>query len=885
MRGLSWFTRRRTKDIAEEIDTHLAMATRDYVARGMAPDEARHAALREFGNVPLIQQTAREVWSWTWLEQLLQDLRIGARILTHAPGLSGTAVLLVALVIGGNTTIYSIVHGILTSPAPGVHNDRLITIKRVVPDRELSNPYTSYPNYLDYRRLTQTTRALAGWTNDRMTLGADSGTYAVFGALVTPNYFDTFGVRMTAGRSLRADDDRLANGLVAIISERVWRERFEAAEDIVGRAITVNGNPATIVGVATAGFIGVTLTPGEDVWLPIEGYYQAIGDSTVLAKREHLLVLVAGQLAPTASLSQARAEFDTISAQLGAEYQAEDRQSRGAVLLYSSTSLLPIEEMSPYFLALFSVVTVLTLLIVSANVANLMLGRAVARQRDTAVRLSLGAPRVRIVRMLLAEGAAIATSACLAAYLLTWWTSRALVRVIEPRPGLLPEISPDWAVASYAMVLAVLATMAFSVAPALYTWRQPVLPLLRSGEQALARGRSRLSTSLVVLQLAFSVLLLTSAGLAYRSLSLLDSGDVGFDPDNLLLVRVRAVTASSFATELTAVQREAGFALLERVRDGLATVPNVMAVSYARRIPGAYLLSVTPVHRVGDARPTMVFFRPVGPDYLRTLGLAPVAGRALTSADRRGAPRRAMINEHLASDLWPARSAIGQTLLVGVQREPVEVVGVTPNALFDGPTHNENPRYVLVAEQQLPGSPALDPIFYIRYAGALDVVTPAVSKAIADVDKDLPIVTMTTMTSSLQTVTSLEQIVTTFLLLFALPSLLIAALGQYAVTMFNMRRRTRDFGVRLALGASAAQVQRAVVRESLQLTAVGLAIGLVLSVGVAVAGESVLFGVTPTDPPTYAGVFTLLATASLLASFIPAWRAGRVNVVDALRTE
>jgi hypothetical protein len=361
---------------------------------------------------------------------------------------------------------------------------------------------------------------------------------------------------------------------------------------------------------------------------------------------------------------------------------------------------------------------------------------------------------------------------------------------------------------------------------------------------------------------------------------------VGFTSDNLLLVTLRTARSGSYiAREPTPAEREARFALLERVRERLAVVASIESVSYARRTPGAYFLAVTPVRRIGDTDSTSIFLRQVGPDYLRTLGLRPIAGREFTAADRQGAPRGAVINKHLADALWPGRSPLGQTLLLADGREPVEIIGVAPNALFDGPTHNEDPRYVLIAEQQLRGNPSSDPSFYIRYRGGLEALTPTITRAIAEVDAELPIVTMATMNAKLDTVTALEEIVTTFLLLFALPSLVIAALGQYAVTMFNIRRRTRDFGVRLALGASAAQIQRDVVRESLKMTTIGLAVGFVLSAAVGLAGESMLFGVTPTDPPTYAGVFTVLALASLAASYVPAWRAGRVSVVEALRQE
>ena len=518
--------------------------------------------------------------------------------------------------------------------------------------------------------------------------------------------------------------------------------------------------------------------------------------------------------------------------------------------------MLPAGQIFPRFLALFSIITAVTLLVVSANVANLMLARAVARQRETAVRQSLGASRARIVRMLLAEGVAVSFVAWIAAFVMAWWTSKALVRIVEPtRQQLLPDFTFDWVVAAYAFALAMAATLAFSTAPALRTWRQQLLPWLKAGEQGASPERSRLSRALVVLQLAFSVLLLTSAALAHRSIALLDSGDLGFDKEQLVLVTVRARrTGAAIDAERSPAEREASFATLERVRERLTAVPNVTAVSYSRRWPGAYALGTVPAWRTSQPEPVQVMLRPVGPDYLQVLAVSPLVGREISAADRRGSHRIAVVNENLATTLWPDRSALGQMLAVGRNRDAVEVVGVVPNALFDGPVRNPRPLYVLVAEQQVSGDTTIDPRFYIRYRGALESVTASISKAIAEVDADLPIVSIATMNSRLDEVLTIERTVSRMLVCFAVVSLLVAILGQYTMTAFNMRRRTREFGVRLALGASTRQVQRAVIYETLQTTAAGLVLGFVLSLAAGVAGRRVLFGVTPTDPPTYISV-------------------------------
>ena len=818
------------------------------------------------------------------IEHWLQDIRFGARILTHAPGLSAAAILLIALVIGGNATVYSMVNSILVSPAAGVTRDDLVVVRHIDPNVRISDPFISFPNFQDYARRSSAITGLSGWNTLRLTIGTPTGNFAIFGAVVTTGYFDTFGVGIERGRGLVASDDDAKDGLAVVISHRLWQERFNSSDDAVGTPININHASAMIVGVAAPGFSGAALTPGEDAWVPIHAYHRVTNTEANLANRAEPAVVVAGRLAPSASLAAARAEMSTLFAQLQNAYPdamatftanggVRLRNARVAVARYSATSLLPIGDMAPVFLAVFSVVTLLTLIVVCANVANLLLGRAVERQRDTAVRLSLGASRLRIVRMLLAEGATLALVAWIAAYVVALWTSQGLLRIIEPTPGLLANAKPDWTLAAYGLTMAMIATVVFSLAPALRSWRVPVSPLLKAGELGIAAGRSRWATALVVVQFAFSVVLVTAAGLAFRSVTTLTSADIGFNPDNILLVTLRVGDATG----------PEGFALLERVRERLNAVPGVEAASYARRVPGASLLQSTRIRR-DDQHRTTGFVRQVGPDYLRVLGVRVIAGRALSDGDRRGGPRAAMINQQLAADLFGNEPPVGHQLTIS-DRDQVEIVGVVADALFDGPNRDARPRYLFVAEQQMPGAPATDPHFFIRHRGTLAAITPLVTRAIGEVDAGAPVVFMSTMTRRLALVFELESQIVSMLAGFALISLVIAAFGHYAVAMFNMRRRTREIGVRMALGASAGRIQAAVVRESIVHAAAGIVIGLAMSAAIAIAFSSILFGVTPVDPITYAAVAVLLATTSIVASYLPALRASRVNVVDALRQE
>jgi predicted permease len=866
-------------DIEDEIESHLQLAVQDRIERGQSPQEARRGALLEFGSVRLVKEDTQAVWSWTALEQLVDDLRTGCRILTRSPGLSATAVALIALVIGGNTTMFSIVHGLLTKPAPGIEADRLVSLGWIV-DTQPVHPTDSYPNYLNVAAESRSVRPLLAFQFERFTLALDHGSYAVHGGLVSANYFNTLGLHPVRGRTFTDEESRLdASGLVAVISYRLWQNEFRAAESVIGQAVELNGHPATIVGVSPPRFQGVWLAEMSDVWVPLLGYSRIHG-SLALNQGLSGAIGMVGRLAPGITLSQARAEFDAISQHLQASDPESNKKKKVVLFPYSATGAGDslIAQQGPRFLAIFSIVTMLTLLIVCANVANLMLARAVSRQREMAVRQSFGASRVRIVRILLAEGFVISLTAWGVACLLAVWTSHSIEGLMPPfATGGVPldvDFAPDWKVVAYAMVLAILGTVAFTVAPALRAWRQDLLPFLRAGEHGIVQGRSSVSSGLVVLQLAFAVLLLTTAGLAYRSLTAIDALDLGFNKNNLLLVTVN--------TTGTATTSQANGALLDRLVERLRSVPGVGSLSYARRPPQEFWATER-VRTDGSQETVPAERNDVGPEYLKVLGLTPVLGRDLAAYERARTSSGAVISQNLADVLWPGQSALGRTMRL-VSGQGVEVIGVAPNGFFSGYRREPRPSFVFVSMQQEQPAPG-EATFYVRYAGSLDSVVPAIGRGIREVDARVPIVYVRTMDRQLESLTWLVRALTTLLTLFASGSLVIATLGQYAVMVFTMRRRTRDFGVRMALGASSRQILASVLREGLRLTAVGLAIGFVLSLITGSSVRSLLYGVTPTDAATYLGVFSLLALASLVACYLPAHRAARIDPMQALRQE
>jgi predicted permease len=813
-------------------------------------------------------------------------MRTGARILWHSPGLSLTAIVLITLVVGGNTTLYSIAHSVLTSSAPGVQPEGLVTLGVAV-DGRTDDPSNSYASYAVYAAETKTLSHLLVRGVRRFTLGTSSGTYELWGNLTSANFFQTLGVRLSKGRSFSEEENQLnATALVAVISHRLWQNQFQSADDIIGRPIFLSGHAATIIGVGPPGFSGPALGDTADVWLPILTYSRIDASEKLLFNPTARWVEMFGRVAPGNGLAEVKAEFDGISKRLQALYpellsrfggEVTQGNMAAVVVPYTATAFAPAARLAGPFLAIFAVVTALTVFVVAANVSNLMLARAVLRQRELAVRQSIGASRGRILRVLIAEGLTISLVAWAAVYILALSVSR-LLPVIIGSSALSTRIdfTPDWKVAAFALTLTIGVNIVFTLAPAVHAWRQELLPWLKSGELGVVAGRSRLSSLLVIAQLAFSVVLLAGTGLAYRSLSMIDRpNDLGFNKDKLLLVGIN--TAES------AGSRESNAILLDRFRERLSSIPGIESVSYAfgGRAPFRRLEKVRALNSTTTVLSEYQF---VGGGHLRVLGVAPLLGRDLAQNERSQPAKSAVISLTLAETLWQGRSAIGETLLVGSESRPVEVVGVTPNGFFLGPSRGSRPNFVFFSAQQTPEAPG-PATLYVRYSGDLDGLRNAIGTALAEIDSKVPMVLFRTMSETLENFTEPVRIVTIILMLFSLGSLIIAAVGQYAAIAFSMKARRRDFGLRMALGASSGQILNSVLREGLTLATIGVAIGFALSLVAGQVARGMLIGVTPTDALTYLGVFSLLGVVSLLASYFPARRAAQIDPAQTLRQE
>jgi predicted permease len=873
---LAFFPARADRDLDDELRFHVAEEARERVERGASEADAVAAARRTLGNVARVKEETRAVWVSTRLEQVLQDLRFGFRILTKSPAVSATAIALIALVIGGNTTVFSIAHGILSKPTPGVHADGLTTVSWVTSD---GNPqaHNSYRAYLYLLEHSLTLRPLAAVDFQRLTLTHDNGSFAVKATLVSPNYFDTLRAHLVKGRAFTAEEARVDGSGFVVIGYHVWQNTFHGADDVVGRSVNLNGQAATVVGVAEPRFRGAWLAELTDVWVPlapeVRPWLQPSHPSDAVS--------MIGQRAPGRSLAEAQTELTALWGQLQRSEPEMNQKLKVRLVRYSATAGgdSVVAVYGDRMLAIFSVVTLLTIAIVCANVANLLIARAVVRQRELALRQSLGASRSRVVRGLLAEGLVLSVAAWCAACLFAWWVSKVVIRFIAPPtrdPLTLPDLTPDWTVISYALALALLCTIAVTLGPALYTGRQQLLPFLKLGAQGLVAGRSKLSRALVVVQLAFSVLLLASAGLAYRSVSFADGLNLGFESGNILLATVN--TAGS------AHDGPGDDALLGELRARLESVPGVEAVSHVRGVRVSSWMTF-PVRTEGAAEPVLSAQNIVGTGYFDAVGVTFPEGGDFKALNTSG-HRTAIITRDLAAALWPGESAVGKTVLAGPPDRQIraEIVGVVRDAYFGGRGSAAHPRYIFFSNHEAPRPPG-ETTFFIRRTASEEAVGRAVAKGLRDADARVAIASLRSLDDQLGAEMAPLWMLTTLLMFFAGGSLLIAAIGQYAVVAFEGRRRTREFGLRIALGASPEQLVASVLTEGFRWTAAGLVLGFILSIALASLLARVLFGVTPTDPLTYVSVFALLTTASLAACYLPARRAARTDPVIALRTE
>ena len=880
---MSWFGRcrsflsRRSRrppdaDLDEELRLHLELEIEKHVAAGLSLDDASRRAKLRLGNRTRVVENTRAVWRVVWWDDLQQDLRLAFRLIRKQWQFSLLVIAILAVGTGANTAVFSVANAVLLKPVPARDPDRLawVFVNR------LSN--IPEPVFQDFRNATTTLSGLAGFQHVELSVHQDDAPRVVEGAVVSGNYFTVLGVQPARGRPILADDEDVGRSRqVAVISYGMWHRQYGGAPDAVGRTVLVNGQPFTIIGVAPERFVGVLSPSKVDVWIPV---------GTRGLEPPSLLGI--GRLQPDVTLPEVRAELSLLKGRFS---EAEpETHYESSIDVYAADEPHPIlVTVAPFLLLLLGLV-VLVLLVACFNLASMLLARSTGRLHEIGIRLALGANRNRVTRQLLTEAALLTLMGTASGTALAVWVTTVLTRTgvaFPVGPNLALDATIDWRVFAFACATAVVSMATFALAPVLQATRTAVLPALRrevppTGGRRLSRTRAALITA----QLAISVVLLSAAGLLLESWRNAATTDIGFNPDPVLAVRVNPEAAGYDAPRRRAFYQ----ALVGRLSD----VPGAVAASAVEIVPLTFNARSTILLRRGDdvparddpARRDPPYVNNVGPGYFRTVGIPLLAGRDFTPADTSDARRVTIVNETLAARYWPREDPVGHRLrrLTGLppfSEYEVEVIGVVANAKYQ--VVGEEPR--AFAYFSLPQSDADEVTILVRRDEGPLTLLPAVRDLLARVDPNVPIMDERPL-GALTTLSLLPITVAgTFVGTLGLLTLLLATIGISGVLLFVVRQRTREIGVRMALGVTAAGVRRLVISQTLRWVVIGCLIGIPVSLGLSGLATSLLYDVSPTDPLAFTAAVIVLACVGMVASLVPARRAVRIDPMTALRVE
>ncbi len=805
------------------------------------------------------------------MDTLLQDFRFGLRGLLKHPTLTLVAVASLGLGIGANTTVFAWMDRFVLRPLPAVERfDRLVAVHTRAPDGDEWS--VSWSDYRDWRDAVETTHLAAF---DLMVLGLRTaeGSQRVWGNLVSGDYFDALGVPAALGRTLRrADEDAAAP--VAVLGHSFWQRQFAGDSGIIGRSIVLSGQALTVVGIAAPRFGGSYVGLVFDLYVPATIAGLLGRGPELLTNRDWQTFDVVGRLRAGVTLAQARQELDRVARRTR---EAVGAEVRGA-LVKPSGDQGATEIFKPLTVALLGV-TALVLLVACANVANLLLARGIARRREIAIRLSLGASRTRLVRQLLTESVALAALAGLAGLGVATWARDLMYAFVPPAPFPIAfSFETSGGTLAFAFAATAVAVLAFGLAPALVASKPDLVPTLKDDVGAGVPHRARLQPVLVAGQIALSLVSLVCAGLFLRSLAAAGRVDVGFTaPERVLLV------TTDF--QLAGVPDSAGAAFAGRLLERLAALPGVEAASLATMVPLGFGGSNSNGTRIEGYTPQpdenlSIQYSLVGPDYFRAMGIPIVRGRPIGTEDGRETAPVVIVNETFARRYWPGLDAIGRRLAQG--GDWMTVVGVAKDGRYGQLNEAARPLVYRPFAQHYRDAFTI----HVRAAaGDPRLLTPALRRAFAQTSADLPVLDLRTMAEHMEAAVFAQRMGAWMLSGFGLMALLLSAVGVYGVMSYAVSQRTREIGVRVALGAGRRTVVRLVVGRAMRLAGIGLAVGLVAALGAGRLLRTQLLGVSPSDPVTFVAIGLLLGGVALLASWIPARRAAKVDPMVALRYE
>jgi predicted permease len=875
-------------DLAREIAAHLALLQEDFERRGMTPSQARLAANREFGRVEQTKDLHRDARSFRSLDDARRDLRHAWRLLRRNPLFAATAILSLAIGIGANTTIFTVANALLLKPPSGVIEPRELVDIGSTRMRGRFGP-SSYPNFLDIRNRTTT---LAGvYTYSRFPhavsfrdAGSDAEVENISATAVSTNYFTVLGVVAAAGRVLGpADSDETGGRPVAVLSHRFWSRRFDRDPTVVGRTLRLNGHPVIVVGVAAEAFRG-TGVHALDVWVPMSAAAAVTSKgAAALADRSANWLLIGARLKPGVAASQAAAELELIGRTLETEYPEENRS---LMLRLLPASPVP-GNGGPViaFVGVLTVIVALVLIVACANVAGVLLARAGARRQEMALRVAIGAGRARLVRQLLTETLLLFLLGGMTGLLL----ARGMTGVLMSRLPTLPfpvvlSLTLDARVVAFTVGLSLAAALLCGLAPALQASRAEVLWGLKT-DQGLV-GRLRLRHAFVVCQVAVSIVLIIAAGLFVRALQRAASVDLGFDPSGVEVASVDLAQGG--------FSRQAGSLFARDLLERVHRLPGVEQATIATSVPGGFEVmrqSVTaPGGSSSNGAPFDVDWNAVEPGYFLTLRSPLPAGRDFSTADRDGTQPVAIVSESAARLFWPGRQPVGEYLLLqraitpgstAAQTTPLLVIGIArdlqSSSLIDGVAR---PSVYAPLQQQY-----LSKLTIVVRTTRGQRIADQIRTIVAAMNPNVPMTSARTLEESVALGLTPQRVAGAVSAGLGLVCLMLAAIGVYGVTAYAVSRRTREFGIRIALGARRADIVGMVLREGLVLTLIGSALGLLCAAPIGQVLAGFLFGIPPLDPATFVGAAALFVAIGLAACYVPVRRALRIDPTQALRYE
>jgi putative ABC transport system permease protein len=856
-------------DIDEELRSHLEMEADANRELGMSDEDADRAARKSFGNLGSIKDRAYEVRGGGFMETLWQDLRYGTRWLLKHPGFTLVAVATLAIGIGANTAIFSIVNAVLLRPFPFPQPDRLVMVSE-----DPAGPIVSYPNFADWkddRNLFASTSALR--INESYNFTGGDEPERLQGRLVSAGFLSTLKVKPFLGRDFVADDDRPGATPTVLLSHAFWNRRFNADQAIVGRPITLNNQSYAVVGVLPRDF---QFDLDADVTIPI-----GLSADRFKARGSDPGIAVVARLSPSATVQQARAALNVVYARLEHEHPASNTGRRAYLMPMHEYFVGSVRE--PLLILLGSVG--LVLLIACANVANLLLVRASTRKREISVRIALGANRRRIIRELLTGSFLLALIGAALGVLLAHWGTAFIARQLPESIPRLAEANVDLRVLLFTVGASVLTGLLFGLAPALQASRLNLTDALKDGDRGSAGSRQRLRSALVVCEVALTLTLLVGAGLLIQSFLRVMRVDPGFRSDHLLTMQVSVNNPDGNQVDL----------FFKQLQENIRGLPGVRSVAVSNGLPLAgvnnptYFIEGKPLPKNGS-EPVANRYT-VSPGYFQTMGIELVKGRVFTSQDTPTTPLVAVIDEALAQRTFPNEDPIGKRLAQSRDVSPAyEIVGIVRHVEqynLDNPAIRPPQFYFSfnqISPDRLPGSTRRINLL-VRTDVEPASLTSAVRAEIAALNKDQAVFNVRTMDDIVSQSVAPRRFSMMLLTVFAVSALLLASIGIYGMMSYAVAQRTREIGLRITLGAQPGNVLRMVIGEGMKLALIGVALGLIASFALTRTMKNLLFGVSTSDPLTFLGITLLLAIVALLACWIPARRATKVAPLVALRYE